>query len=169
MGHSYKQMLIWVTDGDYRNTSGNARASRSRDKPMDRRIKRREHARIVRDATNSFYEDQEFNAMDLINYEDDWGDYDDYLNGDSGYYNDHPDLYDDYDLQLQHEDNHQHYYDDDHHDAYYDDYGMDWYRGYEETVIREEDPHDRIIKPEDTGKTLGEILQELEERKREQW
>lgn len=166
MGHSYKQMLIWVTDGDYRNTSGNARASRSRDKPMDRRIKRREHAQIVREAVHSFYEDQAITRMDYLNLED-WGDYD----------NDFSDSM--YELAREYEDDQ---YDDfmqsfnDHSDDYYDDYydypDPFWdveYNPSPYSYRREEDPHDRIIKPEDTGKTLGEILQEFEQRKHERW
>lgn len=50
-------------------------------------------------------------------------------------------------------------YDDGLYPAYDDGDGDDWYNS------RREQPEDRIIKPEDCGKSLGELLQEIVNRK----
>lgn len=122
-------------------------------KRRTRRAQRREHARITREAIQSFYEDQELDLhepmlMDLDNdwYDDEPMDWEDY--------NDNP--FDDYP-------------DDYSYDPYpydpYDDY--DYLDGYysARAYAREEDPYDRIIKHEDAGKSLGEILEEIQARK----
>ena len=118
-------------------------------KRRTRRAQRREHARITREAIQSFYEDQELDLhelmlMDLDNdgYDDepmDWEDYDD---------NPFDDYHDDYS------------YDPYPYDPYDDHNYRDWYHSAW-AYAREEDPHDRIIKHEDAGKSLGEILEEM--------
>lgn len=127
-------------------------------KRRTRRAQRREHARITREAIQSFYEDQELDLHELdfhelmsMDLDDDWNN-DEPMDWED--YNDNPsdDYYDDYS------------YDPYIYDAY-DDYdyldGCYSARAY----AREEDPYDRIIKHEDAGKSLGEILEEIRARK----
>lgn len=114
-------------------------------KRRTRRAQRREHVCITREAIQSFYEDQELDLhelmlMDLDNdgYDDepmDWEDYDDNQND---YFADDY-LYDPYDAYL----------------------GDDRAFYHCEDYPRQEDLHDRIIKYEDAGKSLGEILEEM--------
>ena len=122
-------------------------------KRRTRRAQRKEHARITREAIQSFYEDQELDLHEpmLMDLDDDWYD-DEPMDWED--YNDDP--FDDY------SDDYQYYpypydpYDDcDYLDGCYS------ARAY----AREEDPYDRIIKYEDAGKSLGEILEEIQARK----
>lgn len=112
-------------------------------KRRTRRAQRREHARITREAIESFYADQEFDVFDTIEK-----DYEDYFHDD---YDDYQDDYHDSDTYF------------DPYDDYLDDDGWAYYH-YEDHV-RPEDPHDRIIKYEDAGKSLGEILEEIRTRR----
>ena len=124
-------------------------------KRRTRRAQRREHARITREAIESFYEDQEFDLHKLMLMDLN----DDSLNGDSSLYDDHPD-WEDYN------DNQNDYYEDDYLYDPYDDYLDDgWAPHHYEDYTRPEDPHDRIIKHEDAGKSLGEILEEIQARR----
>lgn len=161
MSGTYRRMLMHVYDGlPFYAHGTNARKARAKNKDIDRRIKRREHARMTRDATHSFYAD---GADTLYDYLDD----EDYSYADdfNQWCNDHhEELYDDYDLQLQHEDIHQYYYDDDYSD-FPDPFWDHEYNPSPYSYRREEDPHDRIIKPEDAGKSLGDLLQEIMDRK----
>lgn len=154
MSGTFRLRLVYLEDGVLSYGSGqNARNARAKNKDIDRRIKRREHSSITREAVRSFYEDQEFDVLDTIEY-------DEYLNGDSGLYDEHPDWED-------HNDNQDDYYEHDYYDPIdYDDYSYmdDWYPS--RYYVREEDPHDRIIKEEDCGKSLGDLLQEILDRKK---
>jgi hypothetical protein len=139
MTGSYKRILTYVTDA-YEHV-GNARNSRARTKPIDRRIKRREHHDIVREATASYYADAaddlyEFHLMEM---EEQHAEYLDFLNEE-----DTQDFYDPYNDYIA--------------DDWpsYDDYDPydDWYSSpisYEEQII---------IQPEDAGKSLADILRE---------
>lgn len=151
MTGTYRLVLRYELDGCH-SYGNNARKARTKNKNIDRRIKRREHARIIRKAVNSFYEDQQLDLIDLMNWEEeelsfyDDDDYIDYLN-----------------------DNQDDYYDDYSYDPYpyepYDDYSYadDWYSS--RSYVREEEPEDRILKQADVGKTLADILQEINTRK----
>ena len=157
MSGTFRLRLAYLEDGVLGYGHGqNARKARSKNKNIDRRIKRREHTSITREAVRSFYEDQEFDVLDTIEY-------DEYLNGDSGLYDDYPDWED---------------YNDNQDDDYYDDYQYypypyDPYDDYDymdghysaRAYAREEEPHDHIIKEEDCGKSLGDLLQEILDRK----
>ena len=152
MSGTFRLRLVYLEDGVLSYGGGqNARNARAKNKDIDRRIKRREHSSITREAVRSFYEDQEFDVLDTIEY-------DEYLNGDSGLYDEHPD-WEDYD------NNQDDYYEYDYYDHDYYDYSyMDGYYS-ERAYAREEEPHDRIIKKEDCGKSLGDLLQEILDRK----
>lgn len=153
MSGTFRLRLVYLEDGVLSYGSGqNARNARAKNKDIDRRIKRREHSSITREAVRSFYEDQEFDVLDTIEY-------DEYPNGDSGLYDEHPD-WEDYN------DNQDDYYEHDYYDPIdYDDYSYmdDWYPS--RYYVREEEPEDRIIKSEDVGKSLGDLLQEILYRK----
>lgn len=126
-------------------------------KRRTRRGQRREHARITREAVSSFYEDQRLDLLDTIDYSsaDDFNEW----------YSEHQ-----FDYEEDHNDNP---FDDYYEDYSYDPYPYDPYYNYDypdgyysaRAYAREEDPHDRIIKHEDIGKSLGEILEEIQARK----
>ena len=157
MSGTFRLRLVYLEDGVLSYGGGrNARNARAKNKDIDRRIKRREHSSITREAVRSFYEDQEFDVLDTIEY-------DEYLNGDGGLYDDHPDWGD-------YNDNQDDYYEHDYYDPIdYDDYSYmdDWYssRSWVSLYVREEEPEDRILKQEDVGKTLADILEEINTRK----
>lgn len=129
-------------------------------KRRTRRAQRREHARITREAIQSFYEDQELGLHEYEFMENEYefmeidGDWQDDASMDWEDYNDDPfeDYSDDY--------------------SYYP-YPYDPYDDYDyldgcysaRAYAREENPYDRSIKYEDVGKSLGEILEEIQARK----
>lgn len=143
MTGTYRLQLLYVKDGDVNWSGNNARKARAKIKNIDRRIKRREHDRIIREAVHRFYEDQTIDLYDqmLVYLDDDYTDYGEYIHDD-----DYQDDYHDHD-----------YYD----PIDYDDYNYmdEWY------FPRREEPEDRILKAEDVGKTLAEVLQEIENRR----
>ena len=152
MTGTYRLVIRYERDGCH-SYGNNARKARAKNKDIDRRIKRREHARIIRKAVSSFYEDQELDLHELMlmDLDNDW--YDDEPM-DCENYNDNP--FDDYHDNYSHD---PYFYDP------YDDYrypdGYSSARAY----AREEEPEDRILKQEDVGKTLADILQEINTRK----
>lgn len=149
MTATYRRVIAWEHDGN--NTHGHrGRKSRSYDKPIDRRIKRREHSEITRDAVRSFYvdgADDLYRYLDMEDYfeeygfmEPEWDEHEDYIQEDYDY------GYDYYDLGC-----------DPHDDDDFPSYAP--HPAY--------DPmQDYSIQREDVGRSLGDILEELLSKRR---
>lgn len=143
MTGTWRLQLLW-TQGEDKHY-GHGRKSRAKNKPMARRIKRREHAKITCEAVKSYYEEEYNNYL-----QENW---DDYLD----YYEDSDYMYEPYE-EIEND-----YFDDYCDDPYvYGDYAYmdDYYasRDYGKPVYA------RIIREEDAGKSLGEILEEIRSR-----
>ena len=150
MTSTYRLQLIYVVDGEF-NAGGHSRTARSRHKRVDRRIKRRQHKRITAEAVNGWYVDGadslyeylnmsfEFEAQENAFWEPEYDEREDY--------EEEPYSYDPYD-----------YIDDGWASYHYDD-GEDYWGNREVT------PEDkRFIEREDIGKSLGEILEEIQQK-----
>lgn len=163
MGGTYRRVLAWEHDGVTRY--GNGRKSMARNKPIDRRIKRREHNRIIReqlrlqeaDAVADYLE-----KMRLIQEEENAyfaemaAEFEYGRDLDDLYADDHPGYNDDY---------YDDYYDSDYYSSY--DFGGDTYA---EGVLTREgltrlDLNAHVIQEQDAGKSLGDLLEDILKRK----
>lgn len=136
MTGTWRREFVYTYDG-FEHTRRRAK-TRSQMKPVDRRIKRREHHAIVAEAVHSYYTDaaDDLYEFHLMEAEEQWSEYLDYL-ADEDYYDD--------------------YYEDPYE---YDDpfdYGVsayDWDDDYEPI-------EHTLVRPQDVGRSLGDILQEI--------
>lgn len=172
MSGTYRRVLAWEHDGVTRY--GNGRKSMAKNKPIARRIERREHARIIREAAWQHENDINFERQEAIHealdaewYDDDPMDYLDWYER-----NNINMMGDDYPLS----------YEDDHpgYDDYYDPYDdlCPWDEVhisqplYEAGYLSKEgltrlDLNARI-KVEDAGLSLGDILSDILKKQMEQ-
>lgn len=149
MTGTWRLGLFYTIDGEFM-TRRRAK-TRSKLKPMDRRTKRRQHHSITKEAVDSWYADgadtlyeylnmfDEFETQENAFWEPEYDEREDYEEEDYPY-----DPYEDY------------FYD----DWPYDDEHLYWGN-------REVKPEDkRFIEREDVGKSLGEILEEIQQKQR---
>lgn len=149
MTNTYRLRLMWVTDthngvfavGHNHTTAGER-------KRIDRRIKRRQHNTITREAVESYYADGADTLFDYL-FDDNWNEQNTFWEPDYDEVEDYPK--EDYDYYDPMDD----YIDDGWASYHYDD-GLDYWGS------RPVSPEDkRFIEREDIGKSLGEILEEI--------
>ena len=141
---TYRHRLVWLVDGEY--TTRNRGKSQSVNRTLDRRIKRREHHSITREAVDSWYADAHDAYYEYIRdydnsfMEPEWDEYE----------------IEDYEIEY------------DPSDYILNDWGYDdYYDEPDHWGSREVSPEDkRFIEREDVGKSLGEILQEIQQNQR---
>lgn len=168
MTNTYRLMLAWTHDGVSRY--GNSRKSRSRDKPMDRRIQRREHAKVIREELRYHDADATADREEQIRLnqenEDAWyaeldAEYEYGLSDDEAYELDHPGYHDDHDV-------YDPFWDIEYNESPYD-YDHNPYdnedRSYVGGSLSKQgltrfDMNARI-KDEDVGRPLGDVLQDI--------
>lgn len=154
MTATYERRLVWIVDGLF-DTRRRAK-SQSRNRELDRRKKRRQHARATRDALTEYHAqlEDDFHEQQRLYY--DAGSYDDYPDYDYDYYLDFVGAGDDHERHsLDYDD-----YDDWDPDADY--CGVDYWG---DAPVRVEDTV--RVTQEDVGKSLGEILEEYQARQRQ--
>lgn len=142
MTNSWKLRLLWVMDSDKFGSShnSNGRKARSKHKDIDRRIKRREHARITQEALAEYEQDclekEAFFESLYDDYEEDFSEMDWHESMDDM----QPTMDDLYEYEPI--------------DWYFDD-GPDFVSEYK----RANENHYRTITQEDVGMTLAEVLE----------
>lgn len=147
MSNSWKLQLAWVNDGSL-YTRRRAK-TKSIMRPIDRRIKRREQAHITREAVDSWYADGADTLYDYL-FDYNWNIDNRFWEPDYGEVEDYPE-----------EDDYSYYGDDYYYDDPFDYDPIDYFWGN-----RQVSPEDkRFIEREDVGKSLGEILEEIRQRR----
>lgn len=148
MSNSWKLQLAWVNDGSL-YTRRRAK-TKSVMRPIDRRIKRREHTSITREAVDSWYAD----GRDT---------YYEYLDAHDWEFNEYSFWEPEYDEREDYEEEDYSYSYDPYDDYIYDGWASYHYGdGEDYWGNRPVAPEDkRFIEREDIGKSLGEILAEI--------
>lgn len=153
MTATYEKRLVWIRVGVF-ETRRSAK-SQSRNRTLDRRKKRRDHQRVTRDALREYHAqiEDDFREQQKL-YDDTWS-YDAYPGYDYDYYLDLVGAGDDCEYDSLDYHDYVSWYSDDY------DYGTHYWGDSPvgvEDVVR--------ITQEDVGKSLGEILQEIQARER---
>ena len=150
MAGTWRKRVVWVSDAQNGvEVAGHNHCTRGSNKKRDRRVKRREHSEITRQATASWYADAKEDLMDYLNLDELYADmWDDYMF--QPYIEEKYDYVDDYE--------------EDYRDLldYYD-HG-DYWRVDDHSIAQTgpvADLFDRRIALSDAGKTLGELVQEF--------
>ena len=161
MRQTYRRRLVWCLNSDINDGGADGRKSRSTNKPVARRIQRREHNRIIADGIRDFYAN---GADTLFDYMDIKDDFDDSM----------------YELAREYEDESYRLEEEDHKSRedesyYFDDYYEDPYNDYmdrhEDTFYAEGSLSKQgftrfemnahvVVRSEDVGRSLGDIIQE---------
>ncbi len=152
---TYRQRLVWLVDGEY--TTRNRGKSQSVNRTLDRRIKRRQHRIITAEAVDSWYADGADTLYEYLNM------FDEFEAQENAFWEPEYDEREDYYEEPEYPyDPYEDYIDDGWASYHYADDRISEFWG--DTIVHPEDK--RFIEREDVGKSLGEILEEIQQKQR---